>query len=100
MPQFLQGFLQPHARTGTSKPQRLQTGDRAVRRSADLSAGRPVGLAESADRPIGCPSDRLPACPPARLPARPSPKRKRSRQERIGEALDADRGVGAVPAVV
>ena len=73
MPQFLQGFLQPHARTGTSKPQRLQTGGRsggrAVRRSGGRAVSRSGGRAEPGAPSIAEPPDPLTGCPSDRPPS-------------------------------
>jgi hypothetical protein len=87
VPQLEQGFLQPQVLLGTGKPQRLH-----------------VGGAVEVVVPRSLPSDRIcptrgrPAAPPPRCPT-VSPKRIRSGEERVGNPLDPDRGVGAMAAM-
>jgi hypothetical protein len=89
VPQLTQGFLQPQASLGTGKPQRLHSSGEAGKRG-----GAEVERAAKGEYFSASP---LPTRPGGTHPALPKPVR--SGQERIGESLDADRGVRAVAAM-
>ena len=90
MPQLEQGFLHPQAWSETGKPQRRQVSVEAGKRGGkevDIEVAFPRSwLARSSD------GADFPASPLPRFLPNPI----RSREERIGEPLDANAGIGAM----
>jgi hypothetical protein len=93
VPQLEQGFLHPQVLSGTGNPQRMQLGGAAgLRGRGTVDPAPRVCRSNRGSSGWGRPAASLPRCPAL-------PKPIRSREERIGEPLNADRGIGAMATV-